>query len=114
GPYKPTITPIAPPRGECYRSKTITVDLTELDGERSLGPIRAPGRFNAGHALITTNATATYRNGTTVTGMRGASGTRVRVIEGAPAGPYQVTFSVDAYDGRPYAYWLVSEADGTA
>lgn len=114
GPYEPTITPIAPPSGECYRSEAITVDLTELDGERSLGRTSAPGRFDAGHALIATNATATYRNGTTVTGMRGASGKRVRVVEGAPAGPYRVTLSVDAYDDRPYAYWLVAEDGGTA
>lgn len=114
GPYEPTITPIAPPSGECYRSEAITVDLTELDGERSLGRTSAPGRFAAGHALIATNATATYRNGTTVTGMRGASGKRVRVVEGAPAGPYRVTLSVDAYDDRPYAYWLVAEDGGTA
>ncbi|AZH24076.1 hypothetical protein [Haloplanus aerogenes] len=109
GPYKPTITPIAPPEGECYRSESVTLDLTALDGERSLGRITAPGRFTAGHALIATNVTATYRNGTTVTGIKDASGKRVRVVDGPPAGPYRVTLSLQAYDDRPYDYWFVTE-----
>jgi len=109
GPYKPTITPIAPPEGECHRSEPVTLDLTDVDGERSLGRVTAPGRFAAGHAIIATNVTVTDRNGTTVTGIRGASGKRLRVVEGAPAGPYRVTLSVDAYDDRPYDYWVVAE-----
>jgi hypothetical protein len=113
GPYEPTITPIAPPAGECHRSETVTVDLTELDGERSLGRLTAPGRFVAGHALIATNTTATYRNGTTVTGLRGASDKLVTTVEGRPAGQRGVTLSVTAYDDRPYDYWLVAEDDGT-
>lgn len=111
GPYEPTITPIAPPSGECHRTTTVTLDLTTLDGERSLDRFTAPGRFDAGHALIATNVTATYENGTTVTGIRGASGKRVRVVEGAPAGPYRVTLSLDAYDDRPYDYWFVASSD---
>ena len=113
GPYEPTITPIAPPSGECRRSETVTVDLTDLDGNRSLGRLTAPGRFAAGHALIATNTTATYRNGTSVTGMRGASDKLVATVEGRPAGQRRVTLSVAAYDGRPYDYWLVAE-DGDA
>jgi hypothetical protein len=113
GPYEPTITPIAPPSGECHRSETVTVDLTELDGERSLERVTAPGRFAAGHALIATNATATYRNGTTVTGMRGSSDELVTTAEGRPSGQRRVTLSVAAYDDRPYDYWLVAE-DGAA
>jgi len=111
GPYKPTITPIAPPEGECYRSESVTLDLTDLDGELPLDRVTAPGRFTAGHALIATNVTATYRNGTTVTRMRDASGKRVRVVEGPPTGPYRVTLSVEAYEDRPYRYWFVTEED---
>jgi hypothetical protein len=109
GPYEPTITPIAPPSGECRRSESVTVDLTDLDGERSLGRLTAPGRFAAGHALIATNTTATYRNGTTVTGMRGASDKLVTTVEGRPSGQRRVTLSIEAYDDRPYDYWLVAE-----
>jgi len=109
GPYKPTITPIRPPSGECYRSDPVTFDLAAVDGERS-ERFAVPGRFDAGHALVATNVTATYRNGSTVTGLRGASGKRVRVVEGSPAGPYRVTLSVEAYDDRPYDYWIVAEA----
>jgi hypothetical protein len=114
GPYEPTPTPIPPPRGECRRSAPVAVDLTELDGERSLGTVVVPGRFDAGHALIATNVTATYANGTRVTGLRGATGKRVAVVEGPPAGPYRVTLSVAAYDDRPYDYWFVAESDGSA
>ena len=112
GPYEPTITPIAPPSGECHRSGTVTVDLAELGDGRSLGRRTAPGRFAAGHALIATNATATYRNGTTVTGLRGASDKLVTTAEGRPSGRRRVTLSVTAYADRPYDYWLVAEDDG--
>jgi hypothetical protein len=109
GPYKPTITPIRPPSGECHRSESVSLNLTDLDGGRSLGQFSAPGGVDAGHALIATNVTATYRNGTAVSGIRGASGKRVRVVEGAHAGPYRVTLSLKAYDDRPYDYWFVTE-----
>jgi hypothetical protein len=111
GPYEPTITPIRMPEGDCYRSETVTMDLTDVEDGRSLGELTAPGRFTAGHALLVTNATATYRNGTTVTGMRGATGKRVRVVEGIPGGPSRVTLSIAAYEDRPYRYWLI--ADGS-
>ncbi|WP_251342016.1 hypothetical protein [Haloplanus halophilus] len=112
GPYEPTITPIAPPSGECRRSEPVTVDLTELDDGRSLGRIAAPGRFDAGHALLVTDVTATYPNGTAATGVRGASGKRVRVASGRPAGRHEVTLSLEAYTDRPYDYWLVAESGG--
>ncbi|WP_435068143.1 hypothetical protein [Haloplanus sp. C73] len=107
GPYKPTTTPIAPPSGECYRSETVSVDLTDLDGERSLGTFRAPGRFDAGHALVATNVTARHENGSVVTGVRGASGKRLSVVRGPPTGPSRVTLSIESYRDRPYDYWFV-------
>jgi hypothetical protein len=112
GPYKPTVTPIRPPSGDCHRSEPITVDVTEIDGERSLGRITAPGRFDAGHALVVTNVTATHANGTAVEGMRVDE--RASVVEGPPTGPYAVTLSVDSYrdDDRAYDYWFVAERDG--
>lgn len=114
GPYEPTITPIAMPEGDCYRSGSVTLDLTDLEDGRSLDRITAPGRFDAGHALLVTNATATYRNGSTVTGMRGSTGKLVRAVEGRPAGQRRVTLAVEAYRDRPYRYWLVAENDGAA
>mgnify|MGYP006292230375 CR=1 FL=1 len=110
GPYEPTITPIAPPRGECRRTETVTVDLTDVDGERSLGRFAVPGRFDAGHALVVTNVTATYRNGTAVSGIRGATGKRANVVSGRPAGSYRVTLSMESYTDRAYDYWLVAES----
>jgi hypothetical protein len=109
GPYEPTPTPIAMPEGDCYRSETVTVDLAALDGDRSLGRITAPGSYDVGHALVATNVTATDRNGSAVGGIRGATGKRVAVVEGEPAGRYRVTLSVESYADRPYDYWFVAE-----
>ncbi|WP_338740602.1 hypothetical protein [Haloplanus salilacus] len=112
GPYKPTVTPIRPPSGDCHRSAPITLGLTEVDGERSLDRVTAPGRFDAGHALVVTNVTATYENRTAVRGMR--IDERASVVEGSPAGPYRVRLSVASYldDDRPYDYWFVAEREG--
>jgi len=112
GPFKPTVTPIAPPEGECHRSATVTVDLTDLDGDRSLARLTAPGRFDAGHALVVTNVTVTDRNGTAAGDVRVDE--RVAVVEGEPGGPYRVTLSLESYRGedRPYDFWFVAERDG--
>ncbi|MFD1633268.1 hypothetical protein ACOZ4L_08745 [Haloplanus ruber] len=112
GPFKPTVTPIAPPDGECHRSATVTLDLTDLDGDRSLARLTAPGRFDAGHALVVTNVTVTYRNGTAVDDVRVDE--RAAVVDGEPAGPYRVTLSLESYRGedRPYDFWFVAERDG--
>ncbi|WP_251328922.1 hypothetical protein [Haloplanus pelagicus] len=111
GPYKPTPTPIAPPVGDCHRSESVTLDLTEVDDGRSLGRITAPGRFDAGHALIVTNVTATHRNGTAVTGIRGASGKRAAVVSGRPAGRHRVTLALESYTDRDYDHWLVASTE---
>jgi hypothetical protein len=108
GPYKPTVTPIVPPEGDCRRSATVTVDLTELDGNRSLPRVTAPGRFDAGHALVVTNVTAVYRNGTVVSRLRVDE--RAAVIRGRPDGSHRVTLSLESYrdDDRPYDLWFVA------
>lgn len=110
GPYKPTITPIkTPDEGDCHRSEALTMDLADLDGNRSLGRFTAPGSYDAGHALVVTDVTATYENGTTVSGLRGADGVRANVAWGRPDGSHHVAFRMDAYEDRPYRYWLYGE-----
>lgn len=105
GPYRPTVTPLPPPEGACHRSETVTLDLAGLDGERSLtfeGPASAEG-----HALLLTNATLRSANGSTVSGVRGASDTDLATVEESPGGgPYGVEIRVDAYDDRSYDYWM--------
>jgi hypothetical protein len=105
GPYRPTITPVPPPEGACYRSETVTLDLAALDGERSLtfeGPASAEGQ-----ALLLTNATLRDANGAAVLDVRGATDTDLVTVEAAPGdGPHGVEVRVDSYDDREYGYWL--------
>lgn len=108
GPYKPTPTPIAPPTGECHRSTAVTLDLTTISDARSLGHFAAPEAFDAGHGLVVTNVSATFNNGSAVTGLRGSGGHVAHVVRGNPDGPYRVELSIDSYRDRPYTYWLGS------
>lgn len=107
GPYKPTPTPIGKPSGDCHRTQQMSVDLTEIDDTHTLSGT-APGRFDEGHGLIVTDLTATYENGTSVTGIRGTGGHRASIQEQSD-GQYRVAFSMESYQERIYDYWLVSE-----
>ncbi|WP_246989240.1 hypothetical protein [Halorientalis marina] len=109
GPYKPTITPIPTPESNaCYRSETITRDLTEIESHSSLGPITAPGSFAAGHALVVTDVTVTTADDETAA-IRGTGGHRANVVDGRPADQYHVEFDVTAApEGARYDYTLVS------
>jgi hypothetical protein len=111
GPYKPTPTPLKTPSGECHRSNPITVNLTALDSPRTFEAFTAPGRFDAGHGLIVTQISATYDNGTQVSGIRGTGGYRANVVEGRPSGSYRLRFGVDAYEDRWYDYWLTADTE---
>jgi hypothetical protein len=108
GPYKPTPTPIALPEGECYRSAPTSIDLTQVNDTYSLDRVTVPGRFSAGHALIVTNVTATYQNGTRATAIKGIGGKRANVVEGHPDGPYHVELRLDS-ENEWYNYWLIAE-----
>lgn len=108
GPYKPSITPLATPAGDCRRSDAIAVDLTEVDGERSLGSFEA--RSARGHALIVADVRATYANGTTVAGIRGTGGLELVRSERRPDGSYGVEVGLEPAEERlDYDYWLVAE-----
>lgn len=108
GPYKPTVTPIPTPTGECERSSSVTIDLASLDESRRIGPFERPDGFTGGHGLIVTEVTARHANGTSVDGLRGVGGIRAHVVRGEGAAAYRVTFRVPSYDGW-YDYWLVAD-----
>lgn len=110
GPYKPTPTPIAGPDGDCQDSQQLSVDLTALDGTRTLADA-VPERFDAGHGLIVTNVTATYRNGTSVNAIKGVGGHRANIVQGRPDGQYSAEIAIESADGIGYDYALVSETD---
>ncbi|MFC7195570.1 hypothetical protein ACFQL4_14625 [Halosimplex aquaticum] len=109
GPYKPTLTPLPTPTGECHESQSVTVDVTEVSGERSLGNFSAPGS-TSGHALIATEVEATHTNGTAVTTIYGTGGAELIRSDERPSGPYGVEIGFDpAPDGRDYDYWFLHE-----
>lgn len=109
GPYKPTITPLPTPAGECHTSEPLTLDLIELTGERSLGNYTAPGS-TSGHALVVTDVEATYQNGTAVQTINGMGGAELIRSSTRPVGPYGVQVGIEpAPDGRSYDYWFVHE-----
>lgn len=112
GPYKPTPTPMGTPNGDCHRSDPVTVDLTDVPEGESLGRFTAPGRFDAGHALLVTDVTATHRNGTAISAIRGKGGHRANIVQGRPDGSYLVEIGIGA-DDEPRSggnfYWLASE-----
>jgi len=113
GPFKPTPTPIGLPEGECHRSEPVTVTITARNGTQSLGQFTAPGQFDAGHALIITDVTATRQNGTTITRLQGRDGHRAAIVEGPLDGSHVVTVGLHAWDDPPASggdyYALVSE-----
>lgn len=109
GPYKPTITPLATPRGDCHRTDPISVDLAAMDGERSLnrtGPASATS-----HALVLTDVSATHRNGTAVTAIRGSGGAELSESPDSPGGVHGVELGIGpAREDVDYDYWLLSES----
>lgn len=105
GPYKPTITPLRTPSGECLRSEPVTIDLAATEGDRPV-EVTAPARAE-GHAVIVTEITATRENGTEVTGIKGTGGVELLAIAERPEGRYGVGIGLErAPDGAPYDYWL--------
>ena len=109
GPYEPTITPLPTPAGHCHSSEPLSVDLTEIDGEHSLGNVTAPSQAS-GHAVIATDVEATHRNGTSITATKGASGAELMRSENPPDGPYGVELGIgSAGHSLDYEYYLGSE-----
>ncbi len=111
GPHKPTPTPIGTPSGDCHRSQAVSIDLTTLDGTRTLNAT-APGQFDAGHGLIVTDLSVTSQNGTERTDISGVGGHRASIVDGNPEGQYQVELAIEQTDGMGWNYALVSETDG--
>lgn len=107
GPYKPTITPLGTPRGECERSEALDVEFAELE-TRTFEPTVPEG--TAGHALIATEVTATDTDGNEVTAIKNTGGARLLEVESPPEGPYGVELRVETADnGADYEYWFVPE-----
>lgn len=113
GPYKPETTPIHTPSGECHRTESVTVNLTELDGPKSIEET-APGRFDVGHGLIVTDIDATHKNGTSITAINGIGGYRANIVEGEAKRSYTVEFGIGVIDGEGWRgsdYYFSSDTD---
>lgn len=106
GPYKPTLTPLPTPTGECHRSDPITVDLTAVDGTRSLGTFTASGSTR-GHALVVTDLDVTLENGTRVSAIKGIGGAELVREPTRPSGSYGVRLGLrPAEPDADYDYYL--------
>ena len=106
GPYKPKITALALPSGECRHTERVTVDLTDIDGNYSLGKFAPDAPYSGGHALVISKIAATYKNGSEVRGIKGAGGIRANVEEDPPKDKYIMEVWVESYEDRSYLYWI--------
>ena len=106
GPYKPTITPLRTPTGECHRSTPQTIDLSELSSAVSLGNFSAP-ETTQGHALLVTDLDVTRTNGTPVTSIKDIGGAELITSPNPPDGPYGVEVGIEPVTDRRYSHWLV-------
>lgn len=112
GPYEPTITPLPTPAGECYRSETVTVDLADLDGERSVSATVPDDAV--GYALLVTDVAAVDRNGTEVTTIKGIGGREVFTSSSLSDGPRTATIGIGPADpDARYDYWLLTDSSET-
>lgn len=114
GPYKPTLTPLQTPAGECHRSQVVTVDLADLEGDHSLGTFTAPGSVQ-GHALLVVDVRATLENGTVVERIRGIGGVEAIRSPARPSGTVVARIGLEpAPEDADYDYTLVAEpVDGS-
>jgi hypothetical protein len=107
--YEPTATPLPSPVGECRSVTGLTVNLTALNGTRSLGPFVSPGRFDGAHALVVNDAVAVYDNGTRVTDIHDIDFI-AHSQDGRDPGYYGVQIGVtdQTAPGEPWQYAVVT------
>jgi hypothetical protein len=109
GPYKPTVTPLPTPRGRCERADGVAVDLVEIEDGRTVVIDTAPPWAEA-HALVVTDVTATYENGSEAA-VKNAGGFEVFASEKPPTGSYRVELRVGSGPGGVgYDYWIGGRA----
>jgi len=109
GPYKPTLTPLPAPAGECHSSERVGVDLTGIGGERSLGRATAPGSAS-GHALVLDTIDATDRDGDAIDGIYGVGGLELLGSPDPPDGPYGIEIGIEpSGGGGTIDYRIVSD-----
>lgn len=107
GPYKPTITPIATPRGACHPGDPVEVDLVASD-ETSI-EVRAPATAR-GHALVATRVVGTDRDGEAITAIKGTGGVILLEEASLPTGPYGVEMGIEpGPDEADYDYWVTTD-----
>lgn len=109
GPYAPTITPLKTPAGDCHRSEAFEIDLTDIEGEHSVGDLTAPGSAS-GHAFIATSVEGCDGDGNAITAIKNTGGAPLLEVTEQPEGAHGVELSIEAVeDDRDYDYWFVWE-----
>lgn len=107
GPYKPTITPLPTPAGQCTHANPVTIDLARTRNGASLGNVTAP-ESTSGHALIATEIAVKRENGSIVESVKNMGGAELIRSPNPPDGPYGVNVGIQPVaEDREYDYWLM-------
>lgn len=105
GPFKPTITPLPTPTGDCHRSEPLTIDLTTTP-RATLGPLEVP-ESAAGHALVLTGIEAKSANASATPGIKGSGGADLIAEPTRPTGTDGIQIGINATVGdAAYEYYL--------
>lgn len=102
--YDATATPLPTPAGQCERFDGPRVDLTTVNGTRSLGRFNASGAAAGAHTLVVHDVTVVLENGTTANDVYDTD-FRAVTERSAPSGTYGVVIGVTDHRGSDQVRW---------
>lgn len=114
--YDPTPTPVRTPAGNCTSFDAQRIDLTTLNGSRTLGPFRVPANRANAHTLVVHDVTLVLENGSTASAVYDTD-FRAITETAPPSGTYGIEVNVTDYGGTdrdvPWRFGIsLSRVDG--